>query len=83
MVHKFSKGFRQHSSTESNILNMGTEFILNGNQRFKISLNNLFSPFLSTLCSLLLQEANEDRSMARASNIEFESESMYFNQNLV
>ena len=72
-LHKFSKGFRQHSSTESNILNMGTEFILNGNQRFKISLNNLFSPFSFDPGSLLLQEANEDRSMARASNIEFES----------
>ena len=72
-LHKFSKGFRQHSSTESNILNMGTEFILNGNQRFKISLNNLFSPFSFDPGSLILQEANEDRSMARASNIEFES----------
>ena len=52
---------------------MGTEFILNGNQRFKISLNNLFSPFSFDPGSLLLEEANEDRSMARASNIEFES----------
>ena len=30
-IHKFSRGFRMYfSSTESNILNMGTEFILNG-----------------------------------------------------
>ena len=72
-LHKFSKGFRQHSSTESNIFNIGTEFVLNGNHRIKISLNNLFSPFSYDPGSLLLQEANKDRSMARTSNIEFES----------
>ena len=72
-LHKFSKGFRQHSSAESNILNMGAEFIANGNQRIKISLNNLFSPFSYDPGSLLLQEANEDRSMARTSNVEFDS----------
>ena len=72
-LHKFSKGFRQHSSTESNILNMSTEFILKGNQRFKISLNNLFSPFSYDPGALILDEANEDRSRARAANIDYQS----------
>ena len=72
-LHKFSKGFRQHSSTESNILNFDTEFILKGNRRLKISLNNLFSPFSYDPGSLILQEVNQDRSMARATNVEYES----------
>ena len=55
------------------LLTWALNLFLNGNQRFKISLNNLFSPFSFDPGSLLLQEANEDRSMARASNIEFES----------
>ena len=72
-LHKFTEGFRQHSSTESNILNMSTEFILRGNKRFKISLNNLFSPFSYDPGALTLNELKEDRSIARTANIDYQS----------
>ena len=72
-LHKFSKGFRQHSSTESNILNLSTEFILRGSQKFKISLNNLFSPFSYDPGGLTLNEVNEDRRRARTANIDYRS----------
>lgn len=66
-------GYRNHSSTESNIVNANISYISKKNDDLQLSYNYVNSPISNDPGSLTFDQLNSDRTLARDNNILYDA----------